>query len=102
MNSYIVKTKAELEKHYNQVSGVNKRVHPDMVKDAYMPKHILQKTLMQPFKLHNDEFAERVSKKKGSKGTLARYDRLKDKVQDFLRKKLQTGRDGISENLKRY
>lgn len=42
---------------------------------------------MQAFKLHNDEFAERVSKKKGSKGTLARYERLKDKVQDFLKKK---------------
>jgi site-specific recombinase XerD len=87
INSYIVKTKAELEKHYNQVSAVNKRVHPDMVKDAYMPKHILQKTLIQAFKLHNDEFAERVSKKKGSTGTLARYERLKDKVQDFLKKK---------------
>lgn len=89
INSYIIKTKAELEKHYNQVSAVNKRVHPDMIKDAYMPKLVLQRTLMQAFKLHNEEFAQRVDKNKGSKGTLARYERLKDKVQDFLKKKLK-------------
>lgn len=67
INSYIVKTKAELEKHYNQVAAVNKRVHPDMIKDAYMPKLVLQKTLMQAFKLHNEEFAQRVAKNKGAK-----------------------------------
>ncbi len=87
INSYIIKTKAELEKHYNQVAAVNKRVHPDMIKDAYMPKQVLQKSLMQAFKLHNEEFAERVAKKKGTNGTLLRYVRLKDKVQDFLKKK---------------
>ncbi|RCH54149.1 site-specific integrase [Mucilaginibacter hurinus] len=91
INSYVAKTRVELEKHYNQLVAVNKRVTATMVKDAYMPKQILQKTLMQAFKLHNEEFAERVSKNKGSKGTLARYERLKDKVQDFLRKKLKLG-----------
>jgi site-specific recombinase XerD len=87
INSYITKTKAELERHYNQLAGVNKKIKPAMIKEAYMPKQISQKTLMQAFKLHNEEFAERVSKKKGSTGTLARYVRLKDKVQDFLKKK---------------
>jgi len=52
-----------------------KRVHPDMIKDAYMPKLVLQKTLMQAFKLHNEEFAQRVAKNKGSKGTFVRYER---------------------------
>ncbi len=87
INSYITKTKAELERHYNQLAGLHKKVKATMVKEAYMPKPTVQKSLMQAFKLHNDEFAERVSKKKGSKGTLARYERLKDKVQDFLKKK---------------
>lgn len=89
INSYIVKTKAELEKHYNHISAVNKRVHPDMIKDAYMPKQSSQKTLMQAIQLHNNEFAQRVDKNKGSKGTLVRYERLKVKVQDFLKKKLK-------------
>src|ERR1700712_2284944 len=89
INSYVAKTRVELERHYNQLVAVNKRVTATMVKDAYMPKMVLQKTLMQAFKLHNNEFAERVSKNKGSKGTLVRYERLKDKVQDYLRKKLK-------------
>lgn len=91
INSYITKTKAELERHYNQLAGVNKKIKAAMIKEAYMPKQILQKTLMQAFKLHNEEFAERVNKNKGSKGTLARYERLKDKAKDFLKKKLKLG-----------
>ncbi|MEB0262672.1 site-specific integrase [Mucilaginibacter sp. 10I4] len=87
INSYVAKTRVELEKHYNQLAAVYKRVTASMVKEAYMPKQVLQKSLMQAFKLHNEEFAERVSKNKGSSGTLARYERLKDKVQDFLKKK---------------
>ena len=87
INSYVAKTRVELEKHYNQLAAVHKRVTASMVKEAYMPKQVLQKSLMQAFKLHNEEFAERVSKNKGSGGTLARYERLKDKVQDFLKKK---------------
>ncbi|SCW38400.1 site-specific integrase [Mucilaginibacter sp. NFR10] len=97
INSYINKTKAELEKHYNQLSAVHKHVHPDMIKDAYMPKLVIKQTLMQAFKLHNDEFAQRVEKNKGSKGTLARYERLKDKVQDFLRKKLKIADIALDE-----
>jgi hypothetical protein len=61
-----------------------------MLKEAYMPKQTLQKTLMQAFKLQNEEFAQRVDKNKGSKGTLARYERLKDKAQDFLKKNLNS------------
>ncbi len=87
INSYIFKTKVELERHYNQLAGVHKRIKAAMVKEAYMPKQVLQKSLMQAFKLHNDEFSERVSKNKGTSGTLARYERLKDKVQAFLKKK---------------
>jgi site-specific recombinase XerD len=87
INSYITKTKADLEKCYNQLAATHKKITASMVKEAYMPKQVLSKTLMQAFELHNDEFAERVSKKKGSKGTLGRYERLKEKVQAFLKKK---------------
>ncbi|SDS16479.1 Site-specific recombinase XerD [Mucilaginibacter mallensis] len=87
INSYITKTKAELERHYNQLAAVHDKITAGMVKDAYMPKEVPKKTLMQAFQLHNNEFAERVSKNKGSTGTLARYERLKDKVEAFLKKK---------------
>ncbi|WP_291122388.1 site-specific integrase, partial [Flavobacterium sp. UBA6046] len=87
INSYVAKTRVELEKHYNQLSAVNKKVTASMVKEAYMPKQVLQKTLIQAFNLHNNEFAERVSKNKGSKGTMGRYERLKDKALGFLKKK---------------
>ena len=68
INSYVAKTRVELEKHYNQLAGINKKITATMVKEAYMPKEIILKTLIQAFKLHNDEFAERVGKNKGSKG----------------------------------
>lgn len=76
-----------MERHYNQLASFNEKVTAAMLKEAYMPKQVLQKTLMQAFKLHNNKFAERVSKNKGSDGTLSRYERLKDKVEAFLKKK---------------
>ena len=92
INSYVTKTKADIERCYNQLAASCKRVKAEMVKEAYMPKSaVQQRTLMEAFKLHNDEFAERVSKKKGSKGTLGRYERLKDKVEVFLKKKYGKG-----------
>lgn len=42
---------------------------------------------MDAFKLHNEAFAEKVTKGKGVDGTLKRYERLKDKVEIFLKKK---------------
>ena len=87
INSYITKTKAELERHYNQLSALHEKVTAAMVKEAYMPSEPRQKSLMDAFKLHNDEFAGRVSKKKGSKGTLARYKRLEQKTKAFLKAK---------------
>jgi len=87
INSYITKTKAELERHYNQLAATHDKITAAMLKEAYMPKEVPKRTLMQAFKLHNDEFAERVSKNKGSSGTLGRYERLKDKAESFLKKK---------------
>jgi len=87
INSYIIKTKAELERHYNQLCASNNKVTAQMIRNAYKPKETAQKTLMDAFKLHNDEFAEKVSKKKGKKGTMVRYERLEKKVKVFLLKK---------------
>jgi site-specific recombinase XerD len=87
INSYIIKTRADLERHFNQLSATNERVTVKMLKDAYIPKVVAQNTLLEAFKLHNNEFEEKVSKKKGTKGTLARYERLKEKIVAFLLKK---------------
>ncbi len=98
INSYVTKTKAELERCYNQVAAVHKKVKASMVKDTYMPKPVVQsKSLMDAFNLHNDEFAERVRKEKGSPGTLARYERLKDKVEVFLKKKYKKADIALDE-----
>jgi site-specific recombinase XerD len=97
INSYVAKTRAELEKHYNQLAAVNKRVTATMVKEAYMPKPVQQKTLMEAFKLHNNEFAEKVKKKKGAKGTLARYERLEGKTKDFLKAKYKLSDIALDE-----
>ncbi|HEY9000693.1 MAG TPA: hypothetical protein VIM89_05035 [Mucilaginibacter sp.] len=50
-----------------------------MIKDEFLFKPEPKPTLMQAFKVHNDEFAERVAKGKVSPGTLMRYERLQRK-----------------------
>jgi len=97
INSYITKTKADLEKCYNLLTASHKKITAAMVKDAYKPKPSVDKTLMQAFKLHNDEFGEKVSKKKGAKGTLARYERLSDKVETFLKAKYKIADIALDE-----
>lgn len=87
INSYITKTKAELERCYNQVAAMHKKISPDMVKEAYKPKRTVRHTLMHAFVLHNEEFAAKVKRKKGSAWTLARYERLKDYTRAFLKVK---------------
>jgi hypothetical protein len=87
INSYIIKTRADLERRFNQLSASNEKVTVKMLKEAYMPKETLQKTLLGAFTLHNNEFEEKVSKNKGTRSTLARYKRLKDKIIAFLLKK---------------
>jgi len=109
INSYITKTKAELERHYNQLAATHDKITAAMIKEAYMPKEVSKKTLMQAFKLHNDEFAELVKKKKKSKGTLVRYERLKEKTEQFLKTKHNTSditldeiQVGLAANLYHY
>lgn len=87
INSYITKTKAALEKCYNLLEATEPMVTATMVKDRYMPKIVVKKTLLEAFKLHNTEFSERVSKEKGKNGTLKRYERLESKIKVFLQKK---------------
>jgi len=109
INSYVTKTKAELERCYNLVAATHKKVSPAMVKEAYMPKKTVRHTLMHAFVLHNDEFAAKVKRKKGSAWTLARYERLKDYTRAFLKVKykvadidLEDISTGIAHNFYHY
>ena len=79
-------TAKELERLYNDLCDEKDEVTAKMVKDAYLFKPEPKPTLMQAFKVHNDEFAERVSKGKGTNGTLMRYERLQRKTESFLKK----------------
>lgn len=87
INSYITKTKAGLERCFNMLEASGGVVTGTRVKDAYMPKSVVQQTLKAAFKIHNDEFAEKVKKKKASAGTLARYQRLERYCLAFLHSK---------------
>jgi len=89
INSYITYTTRELEKCYNLLYDEHGEVTAKMLKDAYLLKPEPKATLMQAFRVHNNEFAEKVSKGKGTKGTLGRYERLKGKVEAFLKKKFK-------------
>jgi len=89
INNYITKTAKDLEKCYNELCDQHDDVTAKMVKDAFLFKPEPKPTLMQAFKVHNDEFAERVDKGKGTKGTLMRYERLQTKTTAFLKKKFK-------------
>nr|WP_294795588.1 site-specific integrase [uncultured Mucilaginibacter sp.] len=90
INNYITATTKELEKCYEQLSENRGYVTAKMVKDTYLFKPDPKPTLMRAFKIHNGEFAEKVSKGKGAVGTLLRFQRLQRKVEAFLKKKFNT------------
>src|ERR1700743_1008215 len=89
INTYITNTIKELETCYNRLWNDHDDVTAKMVKEAFLYKPEPKPTLMQAFKVHNDEFAERVSKGKGTKGTLGRYERLQRKIEGYLKKKFK-------------
>ena len=87
INNYITKTTKDLEKCYNELCDQHEYVTAKMLKDAFLFKPEPKPTLMKAFQMHNDEFAERVKKGKGTTGTLMRYERLRTKTLAFLKKK---------------
>jgi hypothetical protein len=89
INTYITYTTRELEKCYNLLCEEHEDVTAKMLKDTYLFKPEPKPILMNAFKVHNDEFAEKVDKGKGTKATLGRYVRLQRKVQAYLKKKFK-------------
>lgn len=61
INSYITKTKSGVEKCYILLEASHANVSAAMVKESYLPKTVVIKTLLNAFQLHNREFAEKVS-----------------------------------------
>jgi site-specific recombinase XerD len=97
INSYVTKVKADLERCYNLVAATQTKITAALVKDAYMPKPVIQKTLNAAFELHNNEFAGRAEKGKASPGTLARYERLAKKSQAFMKSKYKANDIALDE-----
>ena len=87
INNYITKTSKDLERCYNELCDEHDDVTAKMVKDAFLFRPEPKPTLMKAFQVHNDEFAERVTKGIGTKGTLMRYERLRVKTLAYLKKK---------------
>jgi len=87
INNYITKTSKDLERCYNELCDEHDDVTAKMVKNAFLFRPEPKPTLMKAFQVHNDEFAERVTKNKGTKGTLMRYERLQVKTLAYLKKK---------------
>ena len=100
INNYITKTTKDLEKCYNELCEEHDDVTAKMVKDAYLQKPEPKPTLLLAFKVHNEEFAEKVKKGKGTKGTLMRYERLQVKTTAFLKKKFNK-KDILLEDIQR-
>lgn len=87
LNSYIRKTQSTLEKHYEALCALKKDVTAEMITEVLFPKQSDQKTLMEAFAIHNNEFKELIQEGHGAIATFNRYERLKTKVDRFLRKK---------------
>lgn len=90
INNYITKTSKDLERCYNELCDEHDDVTAKMVKDAFLFRPEPKPTLMKAFQVHNDEFAERVTKGIGKKGTLMRYERLRVKTLAYLKKKFNS------------
>lgn len=97
INAYVQQTTRELEKHYDRLRENGSLVTAAMLKESYLPNPTAQKSLMQAFDLHNNEFAELVSIDKAANGTLVRYKRSKRKAEEFLLKKLKKNDISLSD-----
>lgn len=97
INSYIRKTQVELEKHFERLKTSSAEVTPKMVKDAYLPPPVIKKTLLQACEFHNQIFAEKVSKGKGSPVVLKRYERLQSYTGQFIKSNFKKSDMGIEE-----
>jgi site-specific recombinase XerD len=97
INSYIRKTQVELEKHFERLKSSSAEVTPKMVKDAYLPPPVIKKTLLQACEFHNQIFAEKVSKGKGSPVVLKRYERLQLYTGQFIKSNFKKSDMGIEE-----
>jgi site-specific recombinase XerD len=99
IRSYMRKTMTELEKCYNVLDATCDKITGTMVKSAYKPKpdQTIDQTINGAFKVHNEEYAEKVSIKKAAPGTLARYERLEGKFKAFLISKYKLKDMGLDD-----
>jgi hypothetical protein len=62
INNQLDVVKGQLHLHYNKMIALYNVVTPEMIKNSYLGKVQEQKTLVQAFKYHNEQFEQKGSK----------------------------------------
>lgn len=85
INSYIAKTRGDIERHYNILLSNNEQVSAEMVLNSYMGIKEETRSILQAFEYHNQRFLEKAKTGIFSMKTHIRFEMTKRKVIDFMK-----------------
>lgn len=91
INSYLILVKGKLQQHYNLLVTQNDVVTPEMVRDAFIGKSDAQKTLLQAFTYHNEQFEQKVKAGIRARASLVKFKTTFDHLKAFIKKEFGHG-----------
>ncbi len=85
INNHLILVKGKLQQHFNSLITQHEVVTPEMVRNAYLGKKEVQKTLVYAFKWHNDQFEQKVKAGNRAPASLEKFKTTLDKITAFLK-----------------
>lgn len=85
INNQLDVVKGQLHLHYNKMTALHNIVTPEMIKNSYLGKVQEQKTLVQAFKYHNEQFEQKVKAGNRAPASLEKFKTTLDKIIAFLK-----------------
>ncbi len=85
INNYLILVKGKLQQHYNILLTQHDLVTPEMVRNAFSGKADANKTLLQAFTYHNQQFEQKVKAGLRVNATLKKFKTTLEHVKNFLK-----------------
>jgi len=86
VNNYINLVKGKIQQHYNILITQFDYVTPEMVKNAFLGKTDHQKTIIDAFTYHNEQFEQKVKAGLRAGASLVKFKTTVDHLKKFLKK----------------
>lgn len=86
INNYLTLVKGKLQQHYNILITQHEVVTPEMVRNALIGKNDGQKTLVEVFTYHNQQFEQKVKAGNRANASLCKFKTTLDHLKSFLKK----------------